>query len=92
MSTVKTVIDIKQLEFSWKESAPLTLDIEQFKSENLGGNVLIVGHSNSTPELVNRLIGAEQFASMEDTDNGSLFIVKIVENRSDWYHDYLTLI
>ena len=36
---------------------PQTLDIEAFQLENLGKNVLVVGHSNSTPDLVNRMLG-----------------------------------
>ncbi|MDM9631928.1 SixA phosphatase family protein [Robiginitalea aurantiaca] len=57
---------------------PEMLGIESFKAETMGKNVLIVGHSNSTPAMVNRLIGAETYAAMEDTDNGSLFIVTLV--------------
>jgi broad specificity phosphatase PhoE len=57
---------------------PDMLGIETFKAENLGNNVLIVGHSNTTPEMVNRLIGEDRYSGMEDTDNGSLFIVTMV--------------
>lgn len=57
---------------------PEMLGIETFKAENLGNNVLIVGHSNTTPEMVNRLIGKDRYSGMEDTDNGSLFIVTVV--------------
>lgn len=63
---------------------PDELDIELFKSNNLGTNVLIVGHSNSTPEFVNKLLGQEKYVSMDDYDNGSLFIVQFVgEQVSD---------
>ncbi len=58
------------------------LDINQFKAENLGKNVLIVGHSNTTPEFVNRLLGVEKYNEMEDSDNGSLFIVQVVGNTT----------
>ena len=61
---------------------PGTLDIGQFKLENLGKNVLVVGHSNTTPELVNKLLGEDRFPSMEDTDNGSLFIVQSVGDQT----------
>lgn len=61
---------------------PEMLGVETFKAENLGKNVLIVGHSNTTPEMVNRLIGEDRYPSMEDTDNGSLFIVTVVGNQS----------
>ncbi len=57
---------------------PDEINIEQFKMNNLGNNVLIVGHSNSTPTFVNQLIGQEKYGPMDDYDNGSLFIVQIV--------------
>lgn len=55
---------------------PEMINIEQFKADNLGKNVLIVGHSDSTPKLVNQMIGEEKYYPMEDVDNGSLFIVQ----------------
>ena len=61
---------------------PDILGVETFKAENLGNNVLIVGHSNTTPEMVNRLIGEDLFLGLDDTDNGSLFIVTIVGSES----------
>jgi broad specificity phosphatase PhoE len=56
---------------------PEELDIEQFLADNRGNNVLVVGHSNSTPALVNKIIGEEKYGQMDDYDNGSLFIVQI---------------
>ena len=61
---------------------PQTMDIEQFKSDNLNKNVLVVGHSNTTPDLVNRVIGEEKYYPMDDNDNGSLFIVTIVNDQA----------
>ena len=60
---------------------PATLDIEAFKLENLGKDVLVVGHSNTTPDLVNQMLGEEKYAQMDDYDNGSLFIVTIVNEK-----------
>ncbi len=62
--------------------SPGEINIEQFKADNLGRNVLVVGHSNSTPDFVNKMIGEEKYASMDDTDNASLFIVQIVDNKT----------
>lgn len=56
---------------------PSDINIEQFKMNNLGKNVLVVGHSNSTPDFVNRMLGEEKYEAMDDYDNGSLFIVQI---------------
>lgn len=62
---------------------PEIMDVEQFKADNLGKNVLVVGHSNTTHDLVNKIIGENKYHEMEDDDNGSLFIVQQVnENTS----------
>lgn len=61
---------------------PQTLDIEQFKADNAGKNVLVVGHSNTTPDLVNRMLGTERYGAMDDSDNGSLFIVTQVGSQT----------
>ena len=61
---------------------PGTLDVEQFKQENLGKNVLVVGHSNSTPALANDLLGDYRYSDMDDSDNGSLFIVQVIGDQT----------
>ncbi len=45
-----------------------------------GRNVLVVGHSNTTPELVERLTGAKGL-SMTEAEYGRLFIVRIWPDR-----------
>ena len=61
---------------------PGSLDIQAFLAENTGKNVLVVGHSNTTPELVNRMIGEERFGNMEEDDNGSLFVVTRIGTKT----------
>lgn len=57
---------------------PRIMDIEQFKADNNNKNVLVVGHSNTTPQFVNSLLGEDKYEAMSDDDNGSLFIVQTV--------------
>jgi len=73
-TSVKQNIDVQYYD-------PGMLDIAQFKAENLNNNVLIVGHSNTTPEFVNQLIDEQKYYDIEDNENGTLFIVKIVNGR-----------
>ncbi len=61
---------------------PSSINIPEFKAENLGKNVLVVGHSNTTPDFVNKMIGEEKYTAMDDTDNGSLFIVQQIGNKT----------
>ena len=71
-TSVKKNIDIKYYD-------PNEVDIEEFKLINEGKNVLIVGHSNTTPEFVNKMIGFEKYDDMDDSDNSSLFIVRVID-------------
>ena len=57
---------------------PESIDIEQFKADNINKRVLVVGHSNTTPDFVNKMIGKEKYQQIDDLENGSLFIVEIV--------------
>ncbi len=58
------------------------IDVEEFKFANQNKNVLVVGHSNTTPDFVNMMLGEEKFAPMDDSDNGSLFVVQIVNGNA----------
>ncbi|MEM8999967.1 MAG: phosphoglycerate mutase family protein [Bacteroidota bacterium] len=78
-TSVKKDIDVKYYD-------PNSLDIEEFKTQNEGLNVLVVGHSNTTPELVNKLLGIDKYDQMEDDDNGSLFIVRITDGKTTDFH------
>ena len=71
-TSVKKNIDIKYYD-------PNEVDIEEFKLINEGKNVLVVGHSNTTPEFVNKMIGFEKYDDMDDSDNSSLFIVRVID-------------
>lgn len=53
---------------------------ETFLNDTSGKQILVVGHSNTIPKLVNQLIGKEQYADMDDTDNASLFVVYLDKN------------
>ncbi len=70
-TSVKNNIDVQYYD-------PRTLELDQFKTDNLNKNVLVVGHSNTTPQLVNMLLGEEKYQALDDRENGTLFIVKIV--------------
>lgn len=43
--------------------------------DNAGYSVLIVGHSNTTPSLVNMVLGEQRFEQIDDSKYGDLFVV-----------------
>ena len=56
---------------------PKSLDFDKFKTDNLGKTILVVGHSNTTPDFVNKLINQNVYAAIEDTTFGNLYIVTL---------------
>ena len=61
---------------------PKLLITEKFIADNKGKNIVIVGHSNTTPELVNRLLGEKKYEEIPDQDNNDLFIVSLKKNKA----------
>jgi len=74
ISTAQPVADDKNLPIIIYN--PNDLNINMFMKENQGRLVLVVGHSNTTPELVNAMLGDQKFEQMKDNDNSSLFIIR----------------
>jgi len=54
---------------------------DEFRKRTHGKSVLVVGHSNTTPQFVNEILGEEKYANIDDTENGALFIVQILPNK-----------
>ena len=66
-----------------------TIVIPQFKKETAGKTVLIVGHSNTIPNIVNQLIDKKIYSDIEDNTFGDLFIVTV--NGNSVSHQLLKL-
>ena len=82
--TKQTVFPLSKLKkITPKIYSPDELDISQFMISNNGKRVLISGHSNTTPTMVNKLIGESKYSDMSDTDNKSLFIVNILNSKAE---------
>ena len=45
-------------------------------------SIIVVGHNNTTPALVNLLIGQEKYKKLADTDYGKIWVVKIKRNKN----------
>lgn len=60
---------------------PKTIDIEKLKKEYAGQSILIVGHSNTTPDLANRIINESMYPAIDDSVFGNLYIITISDNQ-----------
>ena len=60
-----------------------------FLKETRGKTVLVVGHSNSTPLIVNAIIGKDKYNTIDDKNNANLYIITI---SNSGIQDYLLVI
>ncbi len=68
---------------------PKNIDGNSFKSDTKGKTVFIVGHSNTTPAFVNKILGQNKYKDIDDSNNGNLYIVTI---SGDVINDQLLVI
>lgn len=54
-------------------------DIDEIIKKHAGGTVVIAGHSNTVPGIVNLLIGKEEYKNLDESNYGALFIVSLTE-------------
>lgn len=73
LQTARPTASSKQLALKLYE--PGKLYGTKFLENTKGQKLLIVGHSNTIPSLVNQLIQQNTYADLDDNDNASLFVV-----------------
>lgn len=59
---------------------PSSLYDEAFKEATKGKQVLIVGHSNTTPAFVNAILGEDKYPNMDDDINNTLYKVVVTKD------------
>ncbi|MCL7763820.1 histidine phosphatase family protein [Polaribacter sp. Z014] len=52
-----------------------------FQQETKGKTVLVVGHSNTTPSFVNKIIEEKKYEDIDDHNNANLYIVTILGDK-----------
>lgn len=75
IETATPTAKTKKLEVAFYD--PRNMYDSIFQQNTKGKSVLIVGHSNTTPVFVNKILGENKYEFMADDDNSSLFIVTI---------------
>jgi len=70
----------KDLELQFYD--PRNMYDDDFKSKTTGKTVLVVGHSNTTPQFVNKILGSKKYNDIEDSNNSNLYIVTIVNSKA----------
>ena len=81
MQTAENTASEKKL--SIKSYDPSNLYSAEFKKLTQGMSVLIVGHSNTTPQFVNAIIGEDKYSDIDDNENGLLFVVRLTGDKAN---------
>ena len=58
------------------------IDVELFKKETQGKTILIVGHSNTVPNMVNQIIKENKYVDIAENQFGNLYIITLFENQT----------
>lgn len=58
-----------------------SIEVSNFLEETKGKTVLIVGHRNTIPEFVNAILGQDKYQEIEDSNNGNLYIITIINEK-----------
>jgi len=61
---------------------PKMIDVELFKKETHGKTILIVGHSNTVPNMVNQIIKENKYVDIAENQFGNLYIITLFENQT----------
>ncbi len=80
IATAKPTATAQGLEIQFYN--PRELYSKDFQQETLGKTVLIVGHSNTTPQFVNAILGIDRYADIQDNNNANLYIVTRIKEET----------
>jgi len=75
IQTATLIAKSKNLEIQFYN--PRELYNKEFQIKTKGKTVLVVGHSNTTPMFVNKIIKKEKYSDINDRNNSNLYIVTI---------------
>ena len=56
---------------------PAEMDLKAIAEKHKGKGILIVGHSNTLPKYVNKLLRENQYPDIDESEFGSVYIVTI---------------
>lgn len=58
-------------------SAMKKAELESLLAKHAGGTIVIVGHSNTIPDIANALIGEKKFEQFADDDYGNIIVISV---------------
>jgi len=79
IATAKPTATAKGLKIQFYN--PKELYSKEFQQATVRKNVLVVGHSNTTPQFVNTILGAKRYSDIQDDNNANLYIVTLINEE-----------
>ncbi|MCB0597886.1 MAG: histidine phosphatase family protein [Lewinellaceae bacterium] len=87
MQTAQPTAEDKSLAITAYDPFNLSPFVEATLAGYHAGAVLVVGHSNTTPSLLNVLVGANTYSNLPETEYDNLFVVTVFEKgRAEVVH------
>jgi phosphohistidine phosphatase SixA len=86
-ATVEPLASLKNLEITIYDPNDTPALLKSIFEKHPGGTILIVGHSNTVPGMVNTLIGEDKFENLSETEYQRLFIVAAAEYQKGTYSE-----
>ncbi|MDY8138244.1 histidine phosphatase family protein [Aquimarina sp. 2201CG5-10] len=80
LETANPIANSKNLKVTLYD--PRDLYNSDFQQKTKGKTVVIVGHSNTTPAFVNKILKQKKHSSIDEKDYGKLFVVTISANNT----------
>ncbi len=80
VQTIQPVAHAKMIQPNYYSPMDGKATLDEIMGNHKGRNVLIVGHSNTIPMMLNMLLGAEEYEQFPDDAYGELYIVNILKN------------
>ena len=82
-NTVKPLAESKGLSVTLYDATKIE-EVDALLQKHTGGTIVLCGHSNTTPTIINYLTGhKDEYNSFEDSDYGNLVIISVVERGRD---------
>ena len=74
-----------QLDLAVQEYPPLKLEaLDELVTAQKGKTILIVGHSNTVPAMVNHLLKEEKLEQLGENEYDKIFMVQISDNQTQF--------
>ena len=87
IQTVQPTATAKTISVSFYNPSSLTPFVDHVLSTYHDGTILVVGHSNTTPSLLNVLTGTSNYSNIPESEYDNLYIVTVFEKgRAEVVH------